>query len=93
MPEEQHHTTQELFVLLEEYHITHPEQDAREGMVGAASPADTYYLGAVDFLQWLANGKQFLYQSDSLLDLTDEEFDAMFLDLEEEENCQRDETY
>ena len=93
MTERQHfYSPQELFILIEEYYDEHPEKDDKHGAV-SGSPAEVYKAGAIDFIQWLANEKQFLYQSDSLLDLTDEEFDEMFLDLEEEENCQRDETY
>ena len=71
------YTIKDLFILAEEYHTSHPEQDVREGVIWAESPADSYYLGVVDFLQWLANGKQFLYEPETYEDIDDEEFQWM----------------
>lgn len=71
------HTIPELFVLLEEYHNTHPEQDPREGVVCSESPANAYYLGAVDFLQWLANGQEFLYEPETHEDIDSEDWNFL----------------
>ncbi len=100
MIEENVYTFNELLILTEEYRSTHPEQDNYEGCIDAGSPAETYYLGAVDFLQWLKNEKQFVYEPETYEDIAEEDLwmfrvsaaDSLMkgLDQGEEENIQRD---
>ncbi len=97
------YSLRELFDLVEEYFITHPERDGREH-VDTNSPAQTYHEGAVDFLRWLGNGKEFLYEQETYEDMHVEDLEFLLsigaadnlfrkLDGDEEENCERDETY
>jgi len=82
------YTTQELFLLAEEYYNAHPEGDGREH-VESNSPAQTYHSGVVDFLQWLANGKKFLYEPETYEDMDIEDLTWM-LQIGAAENLLRD---
>lgn len=93
MSSEPAYTVQELLVLVEEYFRSHPESDGRDH-VESTSPAETYHEGAVDFLQWLVNNKQFLYEPETLEDIADEDVewmqmigaaDALFITFDKEE--------
>lgn len=82
------HSVEELLQVAEEYYEDHPEGDHKDHVV-STSQAQIYHEGVIDFLQWLVNGKRFLYDYKVTGLAAFEELS----DREEEENIQRDETY